>query len=221
MKNTATTPKGNSARHAGYLFLISSVLFILAMVVVQLAFPCNAHGCYNLGTNPISDLGNTVLSVLWPVFNYSIILFGALLFGGLVLLLESFPKDWIGKLGILFLMLSAFGAAGVGTVPENTTLAIHSTFAAISFVAGGAGVLLIGIALLRRRGIGWYSGYSILSGAITLIVFFAFTLPLGIFPSLAYYGPGLGFGFVERIIAFPVILWVFVTGILLSKKNSV
>ena len=186
----------SQSKGGGYLLVIAAILFIAVMVIVQAYYPCTkSAGCYNIGTNPISDLGNTGTSPLWPLFNYGLIVFGAIFFCGIVISLDSFPKGALGTAGIIFLILSAFGGMGVGVVPENEILSIHSTFAAIAFVAGGLGMLLIGIEMARNSKFKTYYIYSIISGLITLVVFFVSVLHIGV-PHLVTSGSGFGFGAV-------------------------
>ncbi|MDE1870925.1 MAG: DUF998 domain-containing protein [Candidatus Micrarchaeota archaeon] len=208
-----------SARVAGCLLALGTLQFIIVMAIVQAYFPCRASICYNTGTNPISDLGNTAMSPLWPLFNYSLIAFGIMFFAGLVLIMEGNPRRFAARLGILLMAISAFGAAGVGTVPENVILKLHSLFAAIAFFAGGLGILLFAISMMASRKNRAYAIYSLISGIVSVVVFLAFTAPLGLVPHLITSGSGIGFGAVERVIAGPILLWALVTGILLLKNG--
>ena len=207
------------SKYGAKLFVVSVIIFIAAMVIAQSSYPCIKSVCYNIGTNPISDLGNTLTSPAWPIFNYGLIIFGTLLFAGLLFLKDTFPKGVMGRAGLIFLILSAFGAMGVGTVPENTILAIHSLFALISFMAGGLGVLLIGLSIKSGNKLNVYKAYTIISGIITLVVLLVFTLPLGLGPFKTS-GSGFGFGGIERTVVGPVVLWVFLTGIMLLTKRK-
>jgi hypothetical membrane protein len=209
--------KSNPTKMAGWLFVAGILLFFVAMIIAQAFYPCTSS-CYNIATNPISDLGNTFTSPLWSLFNYSLILFGTLFFAGIIVMFDYLPKGLTGRIGTFFLLLSAFGAAGVGTVPENTILHIHAIFAVIAFASGGLGVLLTGIAIFRQKST-LYSTYSVLSGIIVLFVLLLFMFP-GLTPKLKMSGSGIGFGLVERIIAAPTLLWVFVTGVKLLVDGS-
>jgi hypothetical protein len=209
-----------NCRHAGYLFIAAVLLFLAAMILAQIAYPCTSAGCYNVGTNPISDLGNTATSPLWPLFNYSLVLVGAMLFGGIVLMLNTVKGGIIGKIGMTLLAVSTLGIVGVGAVPENTVFALHTTFAAVAFMAGGVGILLVGYGLITKRKPGWFPLYSIWSGIIVLLLLVILSVPLGFIPQLNMSGSGFGFGGVERILAAVMFLWIFMAGNRMIKRND-
>ena len=189
------------------LLFIGAAQFVVFMVVVQLAFPC-ISSCYNIFTNPISDLGNTSASPLAMLFNYFIALFGLLLIVGILYTRGVFRKSPIEDIGVASLIVAALGAIGVGIVPENTVLAVHSMFAVIAFLFGGIGVLLVGINDLEQKNSRLFSCYSIVSGVVPIVLLLASLS--GAFQGLAVSGPGFGFGAVERMIVAPILLWVFV-----------
>jgi hypothetical membrane protein len=199
--------------YIGYLLFFAAVQFILAMVVVQLAFPCTNGICYNILTNPISDLGNTMTSPLWSVFNYSLVIFGALGFASVLILRSAFPKNSTRNLGVLIILIGILGAMGVGVVPENTILAVHSIFALITFVGLALGILILGIGLRKNRQWSTYAIWSIVFGAISLLAIIIFMLPsFGLLPAWIHSGPGAGFGAIERLVMLPSLLWVLMTG---------
>lgn len=213
-----------SSRYSGVIFIVAVVQFVIVMLVAQAAYPCIAITavkgmpggifCYNPLTNPISDLGNTSTSPLWPLFNYSIMLLGALLLAGVFLVSGAFGRGRIGLAGLALLAVSALGSAGVGVVPENTILAVHSAFALVAFLAGGLGIVLLGISMLFDSRWRRFSMYSILSGLITVSVL-VFFVSHG---SWAMSGSGLGFGAIERIVVAPILIWLFVVGTRLVRR---
>ena len=215
---------GDSGKCGACLLTMAAIQFIVFMLMVQAAYPCYNGICYNLFTNPISDLGNTATSPLWPLFNYSLVMFGLLLFIGIIYLIGKFPKGLLRNGALAALLFSALGAIGVGVVPENTMLAIHSMAALIAFLFSGLGILLLGVAIARKFGAKRhlpYAAYTLISGAITVGVLLLYLLPTGgISSHLAMSGPGWGFGGVERVIAFPPILWTLVTGLYFSSKRG-
>lgn len=205
------------------LLVLGTLQFVIFMLMAQLAYPCYGGVCYNIFTNPISDLGNTMTSPLWPLFNYSLVVFGLLLFIGIILLIDEYPKGILRNGGLASLLFAALGAIGVGVVPENTVLAIHSVAALIAFFFSGLGILLLGIDFARKFGSkshSPYTAYTIVSGLVPLALILLYLLPSGgISSTLPLSGPGWGFGGVERLIAFPPILWLFVTGVYFGRKR--
>lgn len=197
-------------RYGALLMILGSIEFVVGMAVAQYAFPC-AQVCYNPLTNPISDLGNTVASPLWPVFNYSLALLSVTIIASLILVGNVFGKDLYYKLGVLFSSLAALGAMGVALVPENTILPVHSYFAIIAFLSTGMLMLLFGIAMHPRKEWKYYSAYSMAGGLFSIIVLLIFTLPLfGVRIAWATSGSGFGFGGMERLIVAPLLIWLVV-----------
>lgn len=219
-----TMMQQDTSRRYGALLLIAAVLqFVASMAIVQLAFQCHGGQCYNLLTNPISDLGSAGLnghpySPLWPLFNYSIAVFGVLGIAGLIMLRGWFPKNAWRVSGLAIIIVSLFASIGVGIVPEDTILALHSLFALIAFFGSAFGLLLLSIGLYkgRRR----YAAFSTICGLTSLAVLFVFVLPdFGILARWAASGPGFGFGGMERLLAAPVLLWLVVTGLIAIRKR--
>jgi len=208
------------SRLGGYLLFAAAIQFILSMVAVQLAYPCHNGVCYNPLTNPISDLGNTHTSALWPLFNYSLVLFGVLSFSGLLLLRSRLPGGSLGVVGVVALLVSLLGAIGVGVVPENTILALHSIFALTSFALSGLGILVLGLAARREKTPGGFSPCSMAVGAFTLIALMVSLSPsFGLLAPWHTSGPGFGFGGIERLVALPPILWLLILGFYFSRRR--
>lgn len=212
-KPAKSVDSGNSAAGAR-LILAGTVQFILVMAIAQFAYPCT-NSCYSILTNPISDLGNTATSPLWPIFNYSLIIFGMAVFAGALLFLDKFSRGWIGSIGTFLICMSALGAAGVGVVPENTILALHSIFALIAFISGAIGIILIGTTFYPTKAFRTFGLLSIILGIVSLAATAVILLAsYGVIQPLAISGGGIGFGAVERIVAAPILLWLMVAGVM-------
>jgi len=214
----------DSVKYGAWLLIATVVQFVLCMATVQLAFPCTNGQCYNLLTNPISDLGSAgygsfPISHLWYLFNYSAVLFGALGVAGLLLVVGWFPKGVFRSAGFTIIIVSLFASAGVGVVPEDTILLIHSLFALVAFVGSGLGLLILSIGLLRSRR-NSYAAFSVICALIALFVVIVFMLPdFGLLVPWIHSGQGFGFGGMERLIVIPVLLWFIVTGIMLARRR--
>ncbi len=186
---------------AGALFLIGATLFLLGLVVAEALYPG-----YNLADNYISDLGVGPSSA---VFNTSVFLLGALVLAGVFYLRNS---HCFGKVNA-FLLLMAVSSMGVGVFTKDFTIAhgivslaafLFSALAAVtssklfatpfSLLSGILGVITLGALLLFS--IGMVSSGSITSTEAN---------------DSAYYF-GLGPGGMERLIVYPVLMWVAAFG---------
>ncbi len=106
----------------------------------------------------------------------------------------------------MLLTLTGIGAMGVGLFPENFGV-IHGIASLITFLFGSLSVLM-SYRLLKSPS----SYLSILLGAMSLVA-------LVLFGSGTYLG--LGKGGMERMIAYPALLWgVGFGGYLMSSSNE-
>lgn len=165
---------------AGVLFLFGSVEFILAMLVGEASLPT-----YSVSTNAISDLG---VGPTAPLFNGSVILLGLLVLGGAYFYHRTHRKLWI----TVPFLAAGIGPIGVGLFPENTG-APHAVFAFVSFAFGGLVALLIATQVAPP-----FRYASLLLGVTGLAALVLFA---------AGQFAGLGFGGMERMIVYPVLLW--------------
>lgn len=169
-------------RTAGSLIFIGSLQLFLAIMIAEFAYPG-----YNVSKNYISDLG------VWGktsalIFNPAIILFGALLLIA-SLMLWRWTQNWIFSLPFC---LSALGAIGVGIFTEDSG-AIHALFAFVTFFFGS----LAAVASYRYSDPP-LSYISVLLGAASFVA-------LLLFGGNQYLG--IGVGGMERMIAYPILLW--------------
>jgi hypothetical membrane protein len=203
-----------SVRHGAILYIVGVVQFLIANVVTQLLW---GPPTYSLLNNYISDLGavncgewggRDICSPGHVIFNVSIVLLGIFLIIGTLLLRTAFPARSPRTIGLAILILSGFGAIGVGLSPEDVNLTIHSLSAALAFVGGGLALIVLGVAMFRDTRWDGYRAYSMLSGLVALIAFILFFTH--------NYGP-LGVGGMERLIVAPILLWALVVGIHLVR----
>lgn len=227
-------------RKAGLIWLFATVQFIASMAAAQIAYGCaNYGGCYNILSNPISNLGSSGIangnppyftyhgsriswptSPLWFIFNISIAVFGLLLVSAMLLAQGLFRKGaWNNAWSILF-AAAGIGAMGVGVFPEDLLLSLHGVFALAAFVCSGASLIAASMAMSkdRRWGSGWQK-YTMLSGVASLA--FAVILVLPDFVAIQKWpviGDALGFGGLERLIILPVILWIIAISIRMARE---
>ena len=165
---------------AGILFLFGSTQFLLAMLIAEGSLPT-----YSVSDQAISDLGVGPTALL---FNGSVILLGVSALAAAYFFHRTHKVLW---LTILF-FVAGIGPIGVGLFPENTGLP-HSIFALLSFLFGGLAAIL---SSFRTRPPFRY--ISILLGVVGLVALVLFTA--------RQYG-SIGFGGMERMIAYPVLFW--------------
>ena len=170
--------------HAGVLLFIGTAWFLMGIVVSEALCPG-----YHV-TQMISDLGvgSTAL-----VYNSSIIVFGVILIAAAYLLQKEGTDIWFSAL----MALIGIGAIGVGIFPENTGTP-HVLSAMIVFISGGI------VAIISFRV--FLAPWAWFSGALGVITLAAIIL------LLAKCYLGLGAGGMERMIAYPLILWVLGSG---------
>ncbi len=149
-------------------------------------------------TQVISDLG--VGPTAW-LFNTSVFIFGiAVLISAYLLLNIGIQKHFSILIG-----LAGISASLIGLIPETQGVP-HVIAAAMIFLCGGMSAL-IGYQVFR----GPFSIISPVLGGITLIA-------IVLFASGNYLG--LGIGGMERMIAYPLILWILGAGAYLMSPGK-
>ncbi len=178
-------------RHtAGVFLFIGAVQFVLGMLIAEFLYPG-----YSVSVNYISDLGATCRTsciIHQPsasIFNTSVSLFGVLA------LVSSYFiwREFHNRLITLLLGLSSIGMIGIGLFPETTGI-LHLIISFITFFFGGLSAIAT-YKLVKAP----FAYLSVLMGMICLIA-------LALFGSKIFLG--LGPGGMERMIAYPLLLWV-------------
>lgn len=172
-------------RNAGTLLFLGGAQFILVLVIAEAIYPG-----YSVSRNYISDLG--VGPAAW-IFNVSIVLLGATGILAAYLIQREYHQSIVPAL----FLLASVGAVGVGVFPETAGI-IHPIVSLVTFLFGG--LAAIAACRFEERPLNYF---SVLLGAFALF-------------ALALYGAGiylgLGPGGMERMIAYPILLWVIVFG---------
>ena len=175
----------------GSLFFVGAAQFVLAMIIAEARYPG-----YSIANNAISDLG---VGRTARLFNASIIVFGAAIVGGALI-----GTGFFGPVPTLFIVLGGAGTVGVGIFPE-TTGRLHLRCALVSFLFGG----LSAISAFSYESVP-LAYYSIGLGVISLAALVLLTRK---------HMHGIGFGGMERMVAYPIILWALgLGGFLLSTR---
>lgn len=184
--------KYDTKKVAGTLLLFGSVQFLLLLVIAEALYPG-----YSISENYISNLGVGPTSL---IFNSSVFLLGVTAVASAYFVQRTFNF----KLFSAFLILTGIGAMGVGVFTENAgeILFIASL---ITYVFGGLAAV-VSYKLQDPP----LSYFSILLGAITFVAFVLFTSGIYL---------GLGVGGMQRMVAYPVLLWAVSFGSFLSVKS--
>ncbi len=172
--------KFDNRKLAGALLFVGSVQFLLGLIIAESLYPG-----YSVSENYISDLGVGSSAL---IFNSSVFLLGATVVAGTYFIQNAFDFRLLSVL----LTLTGIGAMGVGLFPE-TAGAIHGVVSLITFLFGALS------AITSHRLLKPPLSYSaVLLGALSLVA-------LALFGSGIYLG--LGWGGMERMIAYPTLLW--------------
>lgn len=212
----------NSEITWGAISWLSSIQFFIIQLVVQLAWTTP----YSLRHNYISDLGNTacsdfsttsplsICSPLHSLMNASFILLGITLPLGALLARHFFPPGRGRSIGLTLVGSAGLGLILVGFAPENVNIGIHATGAAVQFIAGNVGMIVIGALLARRHHaqLGRFSVVWGLIGLLGLVVFMACRV--------SHSSLGLGVGGWERVVVYPLPVWAIVMGVIMLQNKS-
>ena len=167
---------------AGSLLFVGGVQFVLGIILAEALYPG-----YNTSIQTISSLGVGPSAI---IFNSSVFLIGVLGLAGTYFVHRAFNFS----LFTLLLGITFIGAIGVGLFTEATsTFTLHSIFAVIAFVFGGISAI-VSYRLQKQP----LSILSVILGVFSL-------LAMGLLASGNYLG--LGLGGIERMVAYPIILW--------------
>ena len=174
---------------AGIILFVGAFGFILAMQVSEFIDGAS----YNVANNYISDLGTycTTTCVELPshnLFDTSVFLVGLAIALGSYFLYRAFKN----RIFSVLMILSGIGAMGVGLFPENFATE-HELFSFVVFFFGGLGA--IAAYKIERKPLNYFSPIiGIFS--IVMLVFF-----------LVGNNLGMGVGGMERLVAYPELLW--------------
>jgi hypothetical membrane protein len=210
-RTAAAFPAASGVRHVDEavgtdLRLPGALLFILAaqfMTVIMLGTSM-APG-YDVSGGAISDLGTINETAL--LFNLSLVVTGILnVAAGLLLYLAT------GRRSILAVFtLAGLGAAGAGLVPLDRS-DLHGIFALLAFLFFNVEAIVIGAAVTGpMRAVSWIAGLVGI-GFVVLMVIGDAGNP-GVFGAI-------GHGGAERMIVYPVMLWMLAFGGYLMGTGS-
>ena len=178
---------------------------------------------YSLKENYISDLGNTacgrypagsgayVCSPWHAWMNGSFMLLGVIILLGAALVRRALPSGGMAAAGWILISLAGPGLILVGLFPENINITPHAIGAGVEFVSGNLGMVALGTAIAATRRQAQLAAYSIVSGSVGL-------LAMVLFVSGHYLGAGIGG--MERLVAYPLPLWLIGVGLFLYDRPT-
>lgn len=179
--------------NAGYILALAAGQFLILLMLGE----CIAPG-YSMNENAISDLGTIAETEL--LFNISLFLIGLLNFAAGFVLYKVLGDK---KLLIVF-ALGGIGAMGAGLVPLDNPTGVHGLFALFAFVFLNIEAMVAG--RLARSPL---DKISIALGVLGII--FVPVMIMVDSGSLDASG-SIGHGGVERMIAYPCLIWMLVFG---------
>ena len=174
---------------AGSLVLVGAAQFIVGMILAEVLY-----SGYNVADNYISDLGVGPSAL---IFNSSIFLFGLTVVAASYCIWRILGEKLFTKLFMILFFLAGIGVMGVGIFTEDAGV-IHTIVSFIAFFFGGLSA--IAAYKLEKPPLNYI---SIIMGIITLTA-------LVLFGTKNFLG--LGQGGMERMIAYPLVLWAISFG---------
>jgi hypothetical membrane protein len=189
-----------SLRLAGLSFLVLAAGFTTVIMLAAAMVPG-----YDFRGAAISDLGVFPETAL--LFNASLVLVGVLNLAGGYLFYRTHGKRWL----LTVYTLAGLGAIGAGLFPLDTG-GLHGLFALLAFLFFN--VQALGTATRLR---GAMRALSVVAGGVGLV--FVVLMALGDAGNAAAFGP-IGHGGTERMIVYPVMLWLVAFGGYLLAKSE-
>jgi len=180
------------SRVAGVLLFVLAAQF---MIVTMLAASI-ARG-YDFNAAAISDLG--VIAETALLFNASLLAVGVLNILGGYLFYRSHRKAWI----LALFVLAGLGAIGTGSFPLDSA-GPHGLFALLAFLAFNLEAIAVAAVVT-----GPMRALSVLAGMVGLV--FVVLMAIGDSGDAAAFG-SIGHGGTERMIVYPVMVWMLALG---------
>lgn len=187
---------------AGAFMFVGGVQFSIGMVLAEIFYPG-----YNVSGNYISDLGATCRETC-TIYQPSAFIFNtSAIFLGIFILLSSYCiwLEFKNYLISILIGLSGLGALGVGLFPETTGI-LHLIVSLITFLF--AALSAIAARNFVKLPFNFFSVFLGIESLAALVLF-----------GLEFY-PGLGPGGMERMIAYPVLLWAIGFGGYLMSSDK-
>jgi len=213
----------SNASKAGLAIFVGAVQFAILLVVSEVIYTTassphifgtgNETGyAYSVASNYISDLGANCLPSGACYIPPSALLFASsVVILGLTLVICAYylHRAFRWMPATLLVAITGLGAIGVGVFPE--TMAVpHEIFSLVTFLF--VGLAAIASYKLQKKPLGYL---SVILGVLTiasLILAVPATWQFRLTASSSGFYLGLGIGGIERLVAYPAILWAISFG---------
>jgi hypothetical membrane protein len=183
----------SNGKVAGLLIFVAVIQFILAVIVAEALYTG-----YSISDNYLSDLGIGSSSM---IFNSSVFLMGLLLIIGAYFLHRAFKFTLLTAT----FALTAIGSMGVGIFTKDATT-IHSITTVIFFLFSGLSAIFAVIC-------SYVHGFKLMEMPFSAIAIILALIELGGFPLfVARINFGLGMGGMQRIVLYPILMWLTAFG---------
>jgi hypothetical membrane protein len=189
---TARAVSRDDAQLSGLLLFINAAQF---MIVIMLA--ASVAPAYDYGAAAISDLG--VIAETALLFNASLVVVGVLNIAGGYLHYRSHGRTWI----LATFLVAGMGAVGAGLMPLDRG-GLHGLFALLAFLFFNLEAIACATVVS-----GPMKPVSAVAGVVGLV--FVVLMAIGDAGNSAAFGP-IGHGGTERMIVYPVMLWMVAFG---------
>lgn len=196
----------------GPIFWMLSVQYFVTQAIVAAGWQTPL----SLRSNAISDLGNSacasysnrfVCSPYYSYMNSSFVVLGLAMILGCFFIYPEFRERRHGGIGFACMALAGVGSIVVGLFPENTIGSFHLTGAALSFFFGNIALIIFSFSLNLPAIFAWLTRLLGIGALIGLILL------------LKGQYLGLGFGGMERVVAYPQTVWLILFGLYMSANR--
>jgi hypothetical membrane protein len=182
-------------KYAGTLLFIGAVQCVLGVLISEALYPG-----YSTSIQTISSLGIGPSAI---IFNSSVFLIGILGLAATYFIYQEFKSNMFTAL----LAMTHIGTVGVGIFTEaTTTFTIHVIFSVITYLFGGMAAIM---------------AYKIQKQPLSILsaILGVFSITAMVLLALQIY-LGLGLGGMERMVAYPLLLWEVSLGTQLISQSS-
>ena len=203
---TAVTPRDRApaiaaVRLAGFLFFVLSAVFMTTIMLGASMAPG-----YDVAGGAISDLGTIRETAL--LFNAVLVAIGALNIAAGILLARAGAGRWL----LVVSAAAGVGAIGAGMIPLDRG-ELHGLFALTAFLLFNVEAIVSARLVPQPM-----AGVSIAAGVIGLV--FVGLMVVGDAGNPAIFG-AIGHGGAERMIVYPVMLWLLAFGGALMATGTI